>query len=354
MSALLVLVIVIIAVALIFDYINGFHDAANSVATIVATRVLTPFQAVIWAAVFNFAAALPLLFSAEAGVAQTVAANLVNLHYVTPIVILAGLLGAIVWNLITWFYGIPSSSSHALMGGYAGAVMCKVAMLEGFSNVLKAIKVDGWIQTTKFIVLAPVIGLVLGYLLMGIVYWMFQRSTPSKMDRWFRRLQLLSSALFSFAHGSNDAQKTVGIITGVLVSAGYLKEFQVQGWVVLSAFGAIAFGTMTGGWRIVHTMGSKLTRLKPRGGFCAETAGAIAILIPTYLHIPVSTTHVITGAIAGVGSINRVKSVRWGLARRLLWAWVLTLPASALVAGICYYFVAIIAKFAGWPGAHPN
>ncbi len=354
MSALLVLVIVIVLVALIFDYINGFHDAANSVATIVATRVLTPFQAVLWAAVFNFAAALPLLFRAEAGVAQTVGANLVNLNYVTPIVILAGLLGAIAWNLFTWFYGIPSSSSHALIGGYAGAVMCKVAMLEGPANALKGIKIDGWIETTKFIVLAPLMGLVLGYVLMGVVYWMFQRSTPSKMDRWFRRLQLLSSALFSYAHGSNDAQKTVGIITGVLVSAGYLKEFHVQGWVILSAFGAIALGTMTGGWRIVHTMGSKLTRLKPRGGFCAETAGAIAILFPTYLKIPVSTTHVITGAIAGVGSINRVKSVRWGLARRLLWAWVLTLPASALVAGICYYFVALMAKVAGWPGAHPN
>jgi PiT family inorganic phosphate transporter len=354
MSALLALVIVIVLVALIFDYINGFHDAANSVATIVATRVLTPFQAVVWAAAFNFLAAVPLLLSSEAGVAQTVGADLVNLNYVTPIVILAGLLGAIAWNLFTWFYGIPSSSSHALIGGYAGAVMCKVAMLEGLSNALKGIKIAGWINTTKFIVLAPLMGLVLGYVLMAMVYWMFHDSTPTKMDRWFRRLQLLSSAAFSYAHGSNDAQKTVGIITGVLVSAGYLDGFHVQGWVILSAFGAIALGTMTGGWRIVHTMGSRLTRLKPRGGFCAETAGAIAILLPTYLKIPVSTTHVITGAIAGVGSINRVKSVRWGLARRLLWAWVLTLPASALVAAACYYFVAAIAKFAGWPGAHPN
>ena len=349
MSTLLILVIVIVTVALIFDYINGFHDAANSIATVVATRVLTPFQAVLWAALFNFLAAIPLLLSAEAGVASTVGKDLVNQKYVTPLVILAGLLGAIVWNLFTWFYGIPSSSSHALIGGYAGAVMSKVVILEGWGNIFNAIKIEGWITTMKFIVLAPLLGMVLGYLLMAAVYWMFRKSTPKKMDLWFRKLQLLSSALFSFAHGSNDAQKTIGIITMVLVSAGYLETFRVQTWVILAAFVAISAGTMTGGWRIVHTMGARLTRLKPLGGFCAETAGALAILFPTYLKIPVSTTHVITGAIAGVGSINRPKSVRWGLARRILWAWILTLPASAAVSGIAYVIVKAVADWSQVP-----
>lgn len=349
MSALLILVIVIVTVALIFDYINGFHDAANSIATVVATRVLTPFQAVLWAALFNFLAAIPLLFATEAGVASTVGKDLVNQDYVTPLVILAGLLGAIAWNLFTWYYGIPSSSSHALIGGYAGAAMCKVVTLEGWANMFKAVKFEGWIKTLGFIFIAPVLGLVLGYVLMALVYWMFRGSTPKKMDRWFRRLQLVSSALFSFAHGSNDAQKTVGIITAVLVASGYLEKFEVKTWVILAAFFAISAGTMTGGWRIVHTMGSRLTRLKPRGGFCAETAGALAILFPTYLKIPVSTTHVITGAIAGVGSINRPKSVRWGLARRILWAWVLTLPASAAVAGLSYVLVKAVADWTQVP-----
>lgn len=341
MDSLFVFVAFIVVVALVFDYINGFHDAANSIATVVATRVLTPFQAVLWAAFFNFVAAVPLLLGGGAGVASTVGKELVNMNYVTPNVILGGLMGAIVWNLLTWFYGIPSSSSHALIGGYAGSVMTKVVILEGWSQVWTAIKIEGWIRTTQFIVIAPLLGLGLGYLLMAVVYWMFRNSTPKMMDRWFRRLQLLSSALFSFSHGSNDAQKTAGIITGVLVSAGYLKEFHVPPWVILAAFVAIAAGTMSGGWRIVHTMGGRLTRLKPRGGFCAETAGAIAILFPTYLKIPVSTTHVITGAIAGVGLMNRPKSVRWGLATNILWAWVLTLPASAAVAGACYWVIHI-------------
>jgi len=349
MSSLLILVIVIVTVALIFDYINGFHDAANSIATVVATRVLTPFQAVLWAALFNFLAAVPLLFANEAGVASTVGKDLVNQTYVTPLVILAGLLGAIAWNLFTWFYGIPSSSSHALIGGYAGAAMAKAVMIKGWGQMFDAIKVSGWITTMQFIILAPLLGLVLGYVLMAIVYWMFRGSTPKKMDRWFRRLQLVSSALFSFAHGSNDAQKTIGIITAVLVASGYLEEFRVQTWVILAAFFAISAGTMTGGWRIVHTMGARLTRLKPRGGFCAETAGALAILFPTYLKIPVSTTHVITGAIAGVGSINRPKSVRWGLARRILWAWILTLPASALVSGVSYVLVKAVADWTQVP-----
>jgi PiT family inorganic phosphate transporter len=342
MDGTLLLVSLIVLVALIFDYINGFHDAANSVATIVATRVLSPFQAVLWAAFFNFVAAIPLLFYHEAGVAKTVGAGMVKLELVTEYVVLAGLIGAIFWNLLTWYYGIPSSSSHALIGGYAGAAMAKVAVTQEISQMFDAIVVQGWITTVSFIILAPLLGLLLGYLLMIVVYWLFRHSSPKKMDRWFRRLQLVSSGLFSYSHGANDAQKTMGIITSVLVAAGYLKSFEVQWWVVLSAHAAISLGTMSGGWRIVHTMGAKLTRLKPRGGFCAETAGAIAILFPTYLKIPVSTTHVITGAIAGVGSIQRLKAVRWGLATNILWAWVLTLPLSGLVGALSFlaiYFI---------------
>jgi PiT family inorganic phosphate transporter len=339
MDGTLALVTLIVLVALVFDYINGFHDAANSVATIVATRVLTPFQAVLWAAFFNFVAAIPLLFYHEAGVAKTVGAGMVKLDLVTEYVVLGGLIGAISWNLLTWYYGIPSSSSHALIGGYAGAAMAKAAVTLGLGRVFEAILVKGWITTVTFIIVAPMLGLTLGYLLMIAVYWMFRRSSPKRMDRWFRRLQLVSSGLFSYSHGANDAQKTMGIITSVLVAAGYLKRFEVQWWVVLSAHAAIALGTMSGGWRIVHTMGAKLTRLKPRGGFCAETAGAIAILFPTYLKIPVSTTHVITGAIAGVGSIQRLKAVRWGLATNILWAWILTLPMSALVGALSFLLI---------------
>jgi PiT family inorganic phosphate transporter len=312
------------------------------VATVVATRVLTPFQAVLWAAFFNFVAAIPLLFWGEAGVASTIGKDMVRIELVTEYVILAGLVGAIAWNLFTWFYGIPSSSSHALIGGYAGAAMMKMAMTKGSGYILEAIIVPGWLKTMAFIVLAPTIGLFLGYVLMTGLYWLFRRSSPQKMDRWFRHLQLLSSGLFSYSHGANDAQKTMGIITSVLLAAGYIKTFHVQWWVVLSAHAAIALGTMSGGWRIVHTMGARLTRLKPRGGFCAETAGAIAILLPTYLRIPVSTTHVITGAIAGVGSIQRMKAVRWGLATNILWAWILTLPLSAAVGAATFALVHLI------------
>jgi PiT family inorganic phosphate transporter len=339
MDSTFVLVVLIVLVALVFDYINGFHDAANSVATIVATQVLSPFRAVLWAAFWNFIAAIPLLFFHDAGVAKTVGAGMVNLTYVTQMVILSGLIGAIVWNLLTWYYGIPSSSSHALMGGYAGAALAKVVLTVGAGELDNVLVWNGWLTTVVFIVVAPMLGLVLGYLLMILIFWLFRHSTPKKMDRWFRSLQLVSSGLFSYSHGANDAQKTMGIITGVLVTAGYLKEFEVQWWVVLSAHAAIALGTMSGGWRIVHTMGAKLTRLKPRGGFCAETAGAIAILFPTYLKIPVSTTHVITGAIAGVGAIQRLKAVRWGLATNILWAWILTLPASAAVGALSFALI---------------
>jgi PiT family inorganic phosphate transporter len=339
MDSALLLVSFIVFVALVFDFINGFHDAANSVATIVATRVLSPFQAVLWAAFWNFIAAVPLLFFHEAGVAKTVGAGMVDIRLVTEMVVLAGLTGAIFWNLFTWYYGLPSSSSHALIGGYAGATMAKVAATRGLGSMLEALVPAGWISTVAFIFIAPLIGLALGYILMVVVFWMFRGSSPRRMDRWFRRLQLVSSGLFSYSHGANDAQKTMGIITSVLVAAGYLKQFDVQWWVVLSAHAAIALGTMSGGWRIVHTMGARLTRLKPRGGFCAETAGAIAILFPTYLKVPVSTTHVITGAIAGVGSIQRLKAVRWGLATNILWAWVLTIPMSALVGGVSFLLI---------------
>jgi PiT family inorganic phosphate transporter len=344
MSSTLLLVIIIIAVALIFDYINGFHDAANSVATIVATRVLTPFQAVLWAAFWNFIAAIPALLGEEGvSVAKTVGSEMVEQQYVTELVVLAGLLGAIAWDLVTWWFGLPTSSSHALIGGYAGAAMAAAAIANGWGALFHPIVASGWLRTLLFIVVAPLLGMTLAYLLMIIVYWLFRRSTPRYMDFWFRRLQLVSAALFSYSHGANDAQKTMGIMTSVLLAAGYLKEFRVEPWVIFSAHAAIALGTMTGGWRIVHTMGGRLTRLKPRGGFCAETAGAIAILFPTYLGIPVSTTHVITGAIAGVGSIQRAKAVRWKLAASILWAWLLTLPMSALAAAVCFVILRTIA-----------
>lgn len=335
MDTTFLLVALIIVVALVFDYINGFHDAANSVATIVATRVLTPFQAVLWAAFFNFVAA----FSFETGVAKTVGSGMVDLAIVTPYVILAGLVGAIVWDLITWWVGLPTSSSHALLGGFAGAAMAKIAMTRGVVHIFSALIAEGWIKTLVFIVVAPVLGMTLAYLLMVAIFWLFRKSTPARMDNYFRKLQLVSAAIFSFSHGTNDAQKTMGIITGVLVSAGYLKTFTVPLWVLLSAHAAIALGTLSGGWRIVHTMGSRLTRLKPRGGFCAETAAAISILIPTYLHMPVSTTHVIAGAIAGVGSIQRLRAVRWGIAQNIIWAWVLTIPASAFVGSVTMLFI---------------
>ena len=331
MDAALILVVIIILVALAFDFINGFHDAANSIATIVATRVLTPRQAVVWAAGFNFIA----VFVVGTGVAKTVGSGMIDLHYVTPYVILGGLIGAITWDLFTWWFGLPTSSSHALIGGYAGAAMARVAHLRGIAHSLEALIRSAWIQTVLFIFLAPLLGMALAYALMIAVHWMFRHTSPLKMDRYFRRLQLVSSALLSFAHGGNDAQKTAGIITGVLVAAGALKTFQVPQWVIFAAYSSIALGTFSGGWRIVHTMGSRLTRLKPRSGFCAETAAAISILFATeYAHLPVSTTHVTAGAIAGVGSIQRLKAVRWGLATNILWAWILTIPAAAFVGWI--------------------
>ncbi len=339
MDSNFILVALIIAVALAFDYINGFHDAANSIATVVATRVLSPGHAVIWAGFWNLCA----VFVLDTGVASTVGKGMVDLKIVTPYVILAGLLGAIVWDLLTWWWGLPTSSSHALLGGYGGAAMAKVALTQGVWQIFDALVISGWLKMIAFIIIAPMLGMTLAYLLMVAVHWIFRSTMPNKVDRWFRWMQLASSAVFSFAHGSNDAQKTMGIITSVLVTAGYLETFIVPKPVIWAAYIAIAAGTMSGGWRIVRTMGARLTRLKPRGGFCAETAAAISILFPTYLHMPVSTTHVIAGSIAGVGSVHRLKAVRWGLATNILWAWLLTIPAAAAVGAFCMLLIKVLA-----------
>jgi PiT family inorganic phosphate transporter len=332
MDANFLAVVALILVALVFDYINGFHDAANSIATVVSTRVLTPGKAVIWAAFFNFVAA----FTFGTAVAKTVGAGLVDISIVSFSVIFAALVGAIVWDLITWYYGLPTSSSHALIGGYAGAAVAKAGW--------GAIIASGWTKTLIFIVLAPLIGLVLGFALMVAILWIFSGTAPGRVDHWFRRLQLLSAASYSLGHGGNDAQKTMGIIAGALVAGGYLNlddgQLPIPLWVVLSAHAAIALGTLSGGWRIIHTMGSKITKLQPVGGFAAETAGAISLFTATHLGVPVSTTHTITGAIIGVGSIKRLSAVRWGVAGRIVWAWILTIPAAALIAALTYMITA--------------
>jgi inorganic phosphate transporter, PiT family len=328
----------IIGIALVFDFINGFHDAANSVATIVATRVLTPFQAVVWAAFFNFVAAF--IFGTK--VANTVGQGFVDLSLVTPYVILAGVMGAIIWDLLTWWLALPTSSSHALIGGYAGAALARVGLNRGLGHSFQALTSGGWSMTLAFIFLAPLIGLVVAYALMVVVYWLFRKSSPSRMDFFFRKFQLVSAAAFSLSHGTNDAQKTMGIITSVLVVSGFQKDFQVQIWVILAAHAAIGLGTLSGGWRIVHTMGGRLTRLKPRSGFCAETGAAGAVLFATHLGLPVSTTHAIAGAIAGVGSIHRLKAVRWGIAANIIWAWILTIPAAAVIAWLSFLVVHLL------------
>ena len=327
MDSNLLAVVILITVALVFDYINGFHDAANSIATVVSTRVLTPGKAVVWAAFFNFIAA----FTFGTAVAKTVGSGLVDLNVVSFAVIFAGLTGAIVWDLITWYYGLPTSSSHALIGGYAGAAVAKAGW--------GAIIVSGWTKTLVFIVLAPMIGMSLGFFIMAGNLWLFRNFSPGRVDRWFRRLQLASAAAYSLGHGGNDAQKTMGIIAGALLAGGYLPAFRIDLWVVLAAHAAIALGTLSGGWRIIHTMGSKITKLQPVGGFAAETAGAISLFTATHLGVPVSTTHTITGAIIGVGSIKRLSAVRWGVAGRIVWAWILTIPMSALIAAITYWIV---------------
>jgi inorganic phosphate transporter, PiT family len=327
MDPMLFAVIVLVTVALLFDYINGFHDAANSIATVVSTRVLTPGKAVVWAAFFNFIAA----FVFGTGVAQTIGKGTVDITIVTLPVIFAGLTGAILWSLLTWWIALPTSSSHALIGGYAGAAVAK----GGMSAVLCA-SCTAWTKTLLFIVLSPLIGMTIGHLLMVAILWIFRRATPHRVDHWFRRLQLLSAAFFSLNHGGNDAQKTAGIITAVLFSSGYIGTFDVPLWVRFAAYAAIGLGTLAGGWRIIATMGTKITKLQPVGGFAAETGAAVAIFTATHFGIPVSTTHAITGSIVGVGSTQRLSAVRWGVARKIVWAWVITIPASGTIAAITY------------------
>jgi PiT family inorganic phosphate transporter len=334
-------VLAIVLVAYIFDFINGFHDSANSIATVVGTRVLSPGVAVAWAAFFNFVA----LWAVGTAVAKTIGKGMIDPAVVTPDVILAGLVGAIIWNLITWWYGLPSSSSHALIGGYAGAAI----LAGGFGAIIPS----GWTKTIVFIFLSPIIGMLLGFWLMVITFWIFRRSRPRKVDRLFRGLQLASSALFSLSHGANDAQKTMGIVASLLVASqalfvnqqGFLQRFylpnadQIPFWIAFCAHFAIGMGTLLGGWRIVHTMGTRITKLRPVGGFCAETGGAISILMATNFGIPVSTTHTITGSIVGVGATTRLSAVRWGIAGRIVWAWILTIPASAGMAALCYLLI---------------
>lgn len=337
-------VLFIIGTALVFDFINGFHDSANSIATIVGTRVLSPFAAVLWAASFNFAA----LFVVGTAVAKAVGGGFIDVNIVDPLVILGGLMGAIIWNLCTWWFGIPSSSSHALIGGYAGAAVAKA----GLSAILWGRK---WIETLSAIVISPALGVLMGFLLMVLVMNLFRRASSSGTARFFRIAQMTSSALLSLAHGGNDAQKTMGIIVGLLVSSkslfanatGWQSHLYVDSlttiplWVELSAYSMISMGTLFGGWRIVYTMGTRITKLRPVGGFCAETGGALVILVATKFGIPVSTTHTITGAIVGVGATTRLSAVRWGLAGRIVWAWVITIPAAALLAAISYKLLAV-------------
>ena len=330
------LVLAVILVALTFDFINGFHDAANSIATVVSTRVLSPSAAVIWAAFWNFVAA----FVFGTAIAKTIGKGMIDLSVVDPTVIVSGLLGAIVWDLVTWWLGLPTSSSHALLGGYGGAAVAKA----GFTAIIA----QGWIKTLVFIVIAPLMGLILALALTVILSWILRRSLPRSVDKAFRSLQLVSAALYSLGHGTNDAQKTMGIIVALLVSSQALfVDFpipalhlttadRIPAWIILAAHAAIGLGTMAGGWRIVKTMGQRITKLRPFGGFCAETSGAITLFVASHFGIPVSTTHTITGAIAGVGAAHRLSAVRWGVAGRIVWAWVLTIPASAGVAGLSY------------------
>lgn len=324
---MLTLVIFIIFIALVFDFLNGFHDSANSIATIVSTRVLTPRMAVIWAAFFNLVAA----FMFDVHIAKTIGKGLVELSAVNEYVIMSGLIGAITWNLITWYYGIPSSSSHALIGGYAGAAVARA----GFDCIVS----HGWTKTMIFIGIAPLMGMAMGFILMFSLIWIFHKRSATTVNKWFRKLQLVSAAAYSLGHGTNDAQKTMGIITGLLVTAGILKTFEVPYWVILMSHFAIALGTLFGGWRIVKTMGQKITKLKPSMGFCAETAGAFTLLITAFWGIAVSTTHTISGAIMGVGATKRASAVRWGVAGNIIIAWILTIPASAAVGAVSYWIV---------------
>ncbi len=342
---LIAIVVLLIAVALVFDFINGFHDAANSIATVVSTRVLSPLFAVGWAAFFNFISARPVLWGAELKVAATIGKGIIHFEQLkdqgVPVVltvVFAALMGAIIWNLLTWWWGLPSSSSHALAGGLIGATIPSL----GVSGLIPS----GIFKIAAFIVLSPLIGFVLGSAMMILTAWIVRRNTPAKVDHWFRRLQLLSAAIFSYSHGTNDAQKVMGIITLILYgtiwshsakAAHMAEKFPVPFWVVLLCHAAIGLGTLFGGWRIVKTMGHSLTKLQPIGGFSAETGGGVTILALAHFGIPVSTTHTITGAIVGVGSTKGTRAVRWGVAGRIIWAWILTIPAAAIVAAIVYF-----------------
>ncbi|MEO8514398.1 MAG: inorganic phosphate transporter [Ignavibacteria bacterium] len=323
------LVLVVIIIALVFDFLNGFHDSANSIATIVSTGVLSPQKAVLFAAFFNFAAA----FAFGEAVAKTVGSGLVKLDNVDIYVIMAGLLGAIFWNIITWYYGIPVSSSHALVGGYGGAAVAKL----GWGVIIWA----GYEKVILFIFLAPIMGFILGLFNMLVTSWVVKNKKPRQVDSVFRKLQLVSAGFYSFGHGSNDAQKTMGIIVSVLVATKYQDQFHVPIWVIFACHLAIGLGTMFGGWRIVKTMGMKITKLKPIGGFCAEFAGATTLLLTAMFGIPVSTTQTITGSILGVGSVKRLSAVKWGVAGKIVWAWFLTIPLSALVGALCYYGISL-------------
>lgn len=326
-QAALWVVILLVTMALVFDFMNGFHDAANSIATVVSTGVLKPTQAVVFAAFFNVIA----IFVFHLSVAATVGKGIILPEVVDTHVVFGALVGAIVWNLITWYYGIPSSSSHALIGGIVGAGLAKAGP--------SVLVLGGILKTVAFIVISPLLGFLFGSLMMVVVAWLFRRTSPGKVDKWFRSLQLLSAGAYSLGHGGNDAQKTIGIIWLLLIATGYLSgtEGTPPTWVIVSCYAAICLGTMFGGWRIVKTMGQKITKLKPVGGFCAETGGAMTLFFATFLGVPVSTTHTITGAIVGVGSTQRASAVRWGVAGGIVWAWILTIPASALVSALAYW-----------------
>jgi len=319
-------IVFVIGLALAFDFTNGLHDAANSVATVVSTRVLSPKQAVAWAAFFNFVAFL--IFGTS--VAETIGVGLIDIKVVDPLVIFSGLMGAVIWNILTWYWGLPSSSSHSLIGGYLGAAVAKA----GWGVII----VKGWIKVISFIFIAPILGLVLGNLIMILTTWLVRNKPLKSINYWSRRLQLLSAALYSLGHGGNDAQKTMGIIAGLVFTSGHMKTFHIPLWIVLSAHTAIALGTLSGGWRIVKTMGQKIVRLRPIDGFCAETASAFSIFMATHLGIPVSTTHVITGAVTGVGVARSASSVKWQVTLRIVWAWIFTIPMAAILAALFYKF----------------
>ena len=320
-------VILLVALAILFDFMNGFHDAANSIATVVSTGVLKPTQAVVFAAVFNVVA----IFVFHLSVAATIGKGIVDIHVVDTHVVFGALAGAITWNVITWYYGIPSSSSHALIGGIVGAVIAKTGA--------GALVASGIFKIVAFIFLSPLLGFILGSMMMVLMAWLLRRVRPQRIDRWFRRLQLLSAGTYSLGHGGNDAQKTIGVVWLLLIATGYASASDAEPpiWVIAACYTAMGLGTMFGGWRIVKTMGQKITKLKPVGGFCAETGGALSLFLATWLGIPVSTTHTITGAIVGVGSTQRASAVRWGVAGNIVWAWILTIPASAFVAGVAYW-----------------